>query len=112
MKFMNIYHKRRYQKIKKLYPKPNADLLCFLYIISGNQELYKQMLPAIENGETSACNLLNMESLSPEATVLAELAMDIYKGEDSFHGSDLFYLNQENFTLAIRAKEYCFQPAL
>ncbi|MEQ6377343.1 hypothetical protein RZN22_15390 [Bacillaceae bacterium S4-13-58] len=112
MKFMNLYHKRRYQKIKKLYPKSNSELQGVLYIISGNQELYKKILPALENRSTCAYDLLNSESFSSEATVLAELAMDIYKGEDSFHGSDLFQLNQENFTLAIRAKEYGFQPAL
>lgn len=112
MKFMNFYHKRRYQKVKKIYSNPNAEEQVFLYIISGNQELYKKVLPALESEKVCLHDLLNYESFSSEATVLAELALDIYNGKDSFQASNLFHLNKENFTLAIRAKEYGFQPAL
>jgi hypothetical protein len=109
MKFINNKHSKNFDKLDKLFPGlQNREYKAILYLMAGNKELQLKMQRYLDKHKNmfQYTQMFRDETFSTEAKVLANLAVDIYRGGDSLRGTELFQLNNQNFDLAINAREY------
>ncbi|MFT9494581.1 MULTISPECIES: hypothetical protein [Bacillota] len=108
--FLDFEHDMRFNKIYDEIPlesRKDPKCLSFAYLIAGNKELGKDLIPYISPNWERLDYGPEKSILSKEDSVLWDLAKELLEGYTSFDFKDIFFhLNERNLDLALNALKY------
>lgn len=101
--FMQIANENKFSE----WHTGNREYASVLYLAAGNEEVAKKLLPYFSSEDgLDIDQLYEKEDLSSGIRTLVDLAACLFNGSRSCDVSDLAYLSERNFQLAIRVIQY------
>ncbi|MGE7609694.1 DUF6075 family protein [Peribacillus frigoritolerans] len=108
--FLNQDHEVKYSQFRTEdmadYYRTNKEYLSVVYLITGNEELYRKMKPYFDakGGNFDSEEMFEEKDFSSGLRVLAKLAVHLFNSNETVEPLDIIStLDEEGFRLALNA---------
>lgn len=108
--FINQEHEARYSQFRVEdmadHYRTNKEYLSIVYLMTGNEELYRKMKPYFnaKHGEFDSEKMFEEQDFSSGLRVLAKLAVHLFNSNETVKPLDIISrLDDEGFRLALNA---------
>ncbi|MGG0284316.1 DUF6075 family protein [Peribacillus butanolivorans] len=108
--FLNQDHEAKYSQFRTEgmadYYRTNKEYLSVVYLMTGNEELYRKMKPYFDakGGNFNSEEMFEEKDFSSGLRVLAKLAVHLFNSNETVEPLDIIStLDEEGFRLALNA---------